>query len=76
MECYCCSFRINRESDPQRQFSVDPQGFISVARELDREKISEYLLRVEVTDGCRRMHPCGHPQFLLQLVKWAMHSCT
>lgn len=55
-EALCClslrRFRIERMSDPQRAFSIDQNGVITVAKTLDHEKYNNYLLRVEVND-CR-----------------------
>lgn len=44
------SYRINRKTDPKRQFSVDEYGNVKIAHTLDREEIPAYNLLIEAFD--------------------------
>lgn len=59
------SFRIARESDPKRQFSISQGGELTVAQPLDREDIPYYNLRIEAFD---------EGDSLLSIVPWARNS--
>lgn len=45
------TYSISQESDPFRQFLVDPSGWVVVADSLDREKISQHRLILLATDA-------------------------
>uniref|UniRef100_A0A915E4Z8 Cadherin domain-containing protein n=1 Tax=Ditylenchus dipsaci TaxID=166011 RepID=A0A915E4Z8_9BILA len=47
---YNYTYRIDRISDPKRQFSIDQNGALTVNNQLDREDISRYALRIEALD--------------------------
>lgn len=59
------SFRIARESDPKRQFSISQGGELTVAQPLDREDIPYYNLRIEAFD---------EGDSLLSFVPWTRNS--
>ncbi|VDD96463.1 unnamed protein product [Enterobius vermicularis] len=44
------TYRINRKTDPKRQFSVDEYGNVKIAHTLDREEIPAYNLLIEAFD--------------------------
>ena len=45
-----CSFSIDEETDPNRQFSVNSYGLITTAKPLDRETQREHRIHVLATD--------------------------
>ncbi|CAD5234975.1 unnamed protein product [Bursaphelenchus xylophilus] len=44
-------YRIDRRSDPKRQFTIDENGTLSLAGSLDREEIPKYELRIEAAES-------------------------
>jgi len=51
-----CSFSIDKETDPDRKFSVNSYGLITTAKMLDREAQREHRIHVLATDkGERRV---------------------
>lgn len=44
-------WRINRESDPKRQFSIDQGGSLRLVQPLDREEFDAYDLLIEAVDS-------------------------
>jgi len=45
------SYQILSSSDPLHHFAIDSSGEMRIARRLDREKASRYVLVVSATDG-------------------------
>ena len=45
-----CSFRIDRQTDPQRQFTVDGNGLVMTTRRLDRESQPSHRVHVLAVD--------------------------
>jgi len=54
-----CSFSIDRQTDPLRQFSVDGNGLVMTTRRLDRESQPSHRVHVLAVDkGCMLFIKC------------------
>jgi len=45
-----CSFSIDRDTDPLRQFTVDGNGLVMTAKSLDREAQPSHRVHILATD--------------------------
>ena len=46
----CCRFAIDRTTDPDRLFAIAEDGYVRVAKALDRETQSQHRITIQAID--------------------------